>query len=118
MDGPEPCLIYQYMPGGSLEDRILCRNNTKPLNWDVRLSICIGSALGLHFLHSIGTAPIIHGDVKCANILLDKHMEPKIGDFGLSRDGQVELDANMKNPMIASHIKGTLAYLPPEFTTR
>lgn len=58
----------------------------------------------------------IHGDVKCANILLDKHMDPKLGDFGLSRDGQVELDASEKLPMIASHIKGTLAYLPVEFT--
>lgn len=45
-------------------------------------------------------------------------MEPKLGDFGLSRDGQVELDASEKTPMIASHIKGTLAYLPPEFTRR
>jgi serine/threonine protein kinase len=45
-------------------------------------------------------------------------MEPKLGDFGLSRDGQIELDASDKSPMIASHIKGTLAYLPPEFTRR
>ncbi|CAD5216948.1 unnamed protein product [Bursaphelenchus xylophilus] len=116
MDGPEPCLLYQFMPGGSLEDRLLCRNNTPPLSWETKMSISVGAALGLHFLHTIGTAPIIHGDVKCANILLDKHLEPKLGDFGLSRDGQVELDADDKSPMIASHIKGTLAYLPPEFT--
>ena len=45
-------------------------------------------------------------------------MEPKLGDFGLSRDGQLESDGpNELMPMIASHIKGTLAYLPPEFTT-
>jgi len=61
--------------------------------------------------------PIIHGDVKSANILLDKHYEPKLGDFGLSRDGQLENFEDGKKPMIASHIKGTLAYLPPEFTT-
>ena len=58
---------------------------------------------------------MIHGDVKSANILLDKHMEPKLGDFGLCRDGQEELGVDEKSPLIASHIKGTLAYLPPEF---
>lgn len=25
LDGPEPCLVYQFMAGGSLEDRLLCR---------------------------------------------------------------------------------------------
>jgi interleukin-1 receptor-associated kinase 1 len=56
--------------------------------------------------------------VKSANILLDKHFEPKLGDFGLSRDGQVDVEGGESRPMIASHVKGTLAYLPPEFITR
>ncbi|KAL3125032.1 hypothetical protein niasHT_000637 [Heterodera trifolii] len=106
LDGPEPCLVYQFMSNGTLEDRLLCR-----------LSICGGVCRGLHFLHTINQMPIIHGDVKSANILLDKHFEPKLGDFGLSRDGQVELDTGDKRPMIASHVKGTLAYLAPEFLT-
>ncbi|CAK5091151.1 unnamed protein product [Meloidogyne enterolobii] len=117
LDGPEPCLIYQFMSNGSLEDRLLCRNSTPPLDWPLRLSISKGVSCGLHFLHTTGTMPIIHGDVKSANILLDKHYEPKLGDFGLSRDGQLENFEDGKKPMIASHIKGTLAYLPPEFTT-
>lgn len=25
MEGPHPCLVYQFMTNGSLEDRILCR---------------------------------------------------------------------------------------------
>uniref|UniRef100_F1KSG8 non-specific serine/threonine protein kinase n=2 Tax=Ascaris TaxID=6251 RepID=F1KSG8_ASCSU len=117
LDGPEPCLVYQYMANGSLEDRILCRKGTPPLTWTQKRNIAEGSARGLHFLHSIARAPIIHGDVKSANILLDKYLEPKLGDFGLSRDGQVETGPGEKTPLIASHIKGTLAYLPPEFIT-
>lgn len=31
---------------------------------------------------------------------------------------QIELNAEEKTPLIASHIKGTLAYLPPEFITQ
>ncbi|VDK49565.1 unnamed protein product [Anisakis simplex] len=117
LDGPIPCLIYQFMANGSLEDRILCRKGTTPLTWSQRRNIAEGSARGLHFLHSVARTPIIHGDVKSANILLDKHLEPKLGDFGLCRDGQVETGPGEKTPLIASHIKGTLAYLPPEFIT-
>uniref|UniRef100_A0A183CQ41 non-specific serine/threonine protein kinase n=1 Tax=Globodera pallida TaxID=36090 RepID=A0A183CQ41_GLOPA len=102
LDGPEPCLVYQFMSNGTLEDRLLCRNGTKPLSWANKLFICEGVCRGLHFLHTINQMPIIHGDVKSANILLDKHFEPKLGDFGLSRDGQVELEISEKKPMIAS----------------
>lgn len=130
LDGPEPCLIYQYMANGSLADRLICRvgffpfngeakllfqNGSAPLEWTTRFQIARGVACGLHFLHSIGKTPIIHGDVKPANILLDKHLEPKLGDFGLCRHGQEEWDVDEKAPLIASQIKGTLAYLPPEF---
>ncbi|XGW29352.1 hypothetical protein V3C99_008848 [Haemonchus contortus] len=117
LEGPEPCLVYQFMSNGSLEDRLSCRHGTPPLSWKQKREIAEGTARGLHFLHSIGSVPIIHGDVKSANILLDRHFEPKLGDFGLSRDGKVEADAEEKSPLIASHVKGTLAYLPPEFIT-
>ncbi|KAK6746855.1 hypothetical protein RB195_000230 [Necator americanus] len=117
LDGSEPCLVYQFMSNGSLEDRLLCRRGTAPLTWHQKKEIAEGTARGLHFLHCIASTPIIHGDVKSANILLDRHFEPKLGDFGLSRDGKVETDAEEKSPLIASHVKGTLAYLPPEFIT-
>lgn len=117
LEGSEPCLVYQFMSNGSLEDRLLCRKGSVPLTWIQRKEISIGAGRGLGFLHSFGKTPIIHGDIKTANILLDKHMEPKIGDFGLCRDGHVEAEAMEKHPLIASHIKGTLAYLAPEFIT-
>ncbi|CAI5447896.1 unnamed protein product [Caenorhabditis angaria] len=117
LEGPEPCLVYQYMANGSLEDRLLCRKMSNPLTWTQKLEISLGTAKGLHYLHTFTKTPIIHGDVKTANILLDKHLEPKLGDFGLSRDGQMEAEIAEKSPLIASHIKGTLAYLPPEFVT-
>lgn len=38
-------------------------------------------------------------------------------NFLVFNEFKVELNNEEKTPMIASHIKGTLAYLPPEFTT-
>jgi serine/threonine protein kinase len=54
------------------------------LKWSTRGNIALGTARGLCHLHANN---VIHGDIKGPNILLDKHLEPKIGDFGLARGG-------------------------------
>lgn len=46
-----------------------------------------------------------------ANILLDQSMEPKIGDFGLAREGPTENYTHVK----VSRVHGTRPYLPDEF---
>ncbi|KYM93626.1 Serine/threonine-protein kinase pelle [Cyphomyrmex costatus] len=107
--GEAPCLIYQLMKNGSLEDRLLLRQKTKPLTWMQRHEIAKGIARGLQYLHTIGDKPLIHGDIKSANILLDKNFEPRIGDFGLAREGLE------KDSMKISRIHGTRPYLPEEF---
>lgn len=88
--GETPCLVYQCMKNGSLEDRLHLRHGTPPLNWLQRQEIAKGTARGLQYLHTIHEKPLIHGDIKSANILLDKNFEPKIGDFGLAREGSVD----------------------------
>lgn len=107
--GEAPCLVYQLMKNGSLEDRLLLRQKTKPLTWIQRHEIAKGIARGLQYLHIIGEKPLIHGDIKSANILLDKNFEPRIGDFGLAREGPE------RDSMKISKIHGTRPYLPEEF---
>ncbi|XP_043472901.1 serine/threonine-protein kinase pelle-like [Leptopilina heterotoma] len=109
VNGEAPCLLYQLMPNGSLEDRLLHKHKTEPLSCEQRYNIAIGTARGLQYLHTIGGKPLIHGDIKSANILLDKHFEPKIGDFGLAREGPEE------SSMKVSKIFGTRPYLPEDF---
>lgn len=85
--GANPCLIYQYMPGGSLDGRLRTTDPELILDWPLRLNIAIGVARGLQFLHTnlVDGKPLVHGDIKSANILLDANNYPKIGDFGLAR---------------------------------
>jgi interleukin-1 receptor-associated kinase 1 len=104
-DGETPCLVYELMQNGSLEDRLLLRQKTKPLTWMQRHEISKGIARGLQYLHTVGEKPLIHGDIKSANILLNKNFEPKISAFGLAREGL------KKENMKASNYIKFLTYL-------
>ncbi|XP_060876389.1 uncharacterized protein LOC132949489 isoform X2 [Metopolophium dirhodum] len=109
------CLIYQFMANGSLEDRLQCKSGTNPLSWKMRGNIATGIARGLQFLHNVET-PLIHGDIKSANILLDSNLEPRIGDFGLARTGPLQEQLINKNVGFdVSHVCGTKPYLPEDF---
>lgn len=117
IDGPEACLVYQFMSNGSLEDRLSCKTDTPPLTWNQRALIGEGVAKGLYYLHTLRDKPLVHGDVKSANVLLDGQFVPKLGDFGLAR--QVFIGKNPKNELCThctvSSIHGTSVYLPPEY---
>jgi serine/threonine protein kinase len=55
------------------------------LDWQTRCKICKGLARGLAFLHEESILKIIHRDIKATNVLLDKHLNAKISDFGLAK---------------------------------
>lgn len=55
------------------------------LDWKKRQHIIEGIAQGLLYLHKHSWVRIIHRDMKASNILLDKHLSPKISDFGMAR---------------------------------
>lgn len=116
IDGPEACLVYQYMSNGSLEDRLACKNNTAPLSWRQRALIGEGLAKGLYYLHTLRDKPLVHGDVKSANVLLDSQFVPKLGDFGLARQVFKGMSGKeMLTHCTVSSINGTSVYLPAEY---
>ncbi|KAJ4750357.1 U-box domain-containing protein kinase family protein [Rhynchospora pubera] len=71
-------LIYEYLPNGSLEDRLACQGGTPPLTWQMRTRIIGDICRALLFLHSSNPSPIVHGDLKPENILLDANLPPSI----------------------------------------
>uniref|UniRef100_A0A0E0GAV4 RING-type E3 ubiquitin transferase n=1 Tax=Oryza nivara TaxID=4536 RepID=A0A0E0GAV4_ORYNI len=114
-------LVYEFLPKGSLEDRLACLNNTPPLTWQVRTRIIYEMCSALSFLHSNKPHPIVHGDLKPANILLDANFVSKLGDFGICR---LLIQTNTGAAAAATTRlyrtttpKGTFAYMDPEFLT-
>ncbi|XP_061963059.1 protein STRUBBELIG-RECEPTOR FAMILY 2 isoform X2 [Populus nigra] len=76
-------LVYDYIRDLSLHD-VLHSDGYKPLSWNIRLNIALGVARALEFLHSTFSPPISHGNVKAANVLLDKELMPRLCDTGLA----------------------------------
>ncbi|XP_057463553.1 U-box domain-containing protein 33-like isoform X1 [Actinidia eriantha] len=109
-------LVYEYLPNGSLEDRLSCRGNTPPLSWQTRIRIAAELCSALVFLHSCNHHSVVHGDLKPANILLDANFVSKLSDFGISRViTQNELSSNNTTLCCRTEPKGTFAYMDPEF---
>ncbi|KAJ0971054.1 hypothetical protein J5N97_019013 [Dioscorea zingiberensis] len=78
-------LVYDLMHNGSLQDALLDRRCPELGDWPRRFSVAFDIARGLQFLHSTCDPPVIHGDIKPSNILLDSNLSARIADFGLAR---------------------------------
>ena len=68
------------------------------LDWHMRFKIIKGICEGLKYMHKDQEEPIYQFDLKPDNILLDKHMVPKITDFGLSRIFGQDIIRTTDNP--------------------
>jgi len=78
----EPMLVMECMDHGSLYD--LLHNRSVALPGSALLPIMRDIAQGMSFLH-LANPPIIHGDLKAANCLVDSKLRCKVADFGLSQ---------------------------------
>ncbi|MCO5611299.1 hypothetical protein L7F22_065551 [Adiantum nelumboides] len=78
-------LVYECMHNRSLQEALFEKGYPERLDWMKRFKIIGDTAKALEFLHVGCNPPIIHGDVKPSNILLDRNFSARIADFGLAR---------------------------------
>uniref|UniRef100_A0A8D2ZJL7 Protein kinase domain-containing protein n=1 Tax=Scophthalmus maximus TaxID=52904 RepID=A0A8D2ZJL7_SCOMX len=79
------CLVYPYLPNGSLFHRLHQQDGELPLSWEERLAIIKGMAKALHHLQTAQPCPVVCGNISSTNVLLDDALQPKLSDFGLAR---------------------------------
>jgi len=90
--GPRLYMVSPWQENGNLLDYV--KNNPQT---DKNHLLC-GSAAGLSYIHSRG---VVHGSVKCKNVLVSHEGEPQICDFGIARIVE-EVNDNTTSKTISS----------------
>ncbi|EFJ25986.1 hypothetical protein SELMODRAFT_173095 [Selaginella moellendorffii] len=107
----EKLLVYDYIPKGNLQELIHRSTAYAPApSWAIRHKIALGAARGLGHLHTGLHLPLLHGNLKSKNILVDENFEPHLSDFGL----HLLMNAAASNEMITA--QATQGYKAPELT--
>ncbi|KAL0367912.1 UNVERIFIED_CONTAM: putative U-box domain-containing protein 50 [Sesamum calycinum] len=102
------CIVYEYMHNGSLNDALHSTKTSSKssLNWHARIRIAaeISSALG--FLHKVKPMPIIHGNLKPSNILLDRHNVARISSLTAASSSDIISDIQAFGNLVLQLLTG------------
>uniref|UniRef100_A0A803KTM3 Protein kinase domain-containing protein n=1 Tax=Chenopodium quinoa TaxID=63459 RepID=A0A803KTM3_CHEQI len=104
-----PLLVYEFISNGTLHDHLHDEGKVEFFIWDLRLRIPAQVAQVLAYLHTAISIPIIHKDIKSANILLDDKYTTKVADVGASKLVPVDQER------LGTMVQGTCGYLDPQY---
>ncbi|MDQ3860012.1 MAG: protein kinase, partial [Actinomycetota bacterium] len=95
-------IAMEYLPGGTLKDRILKRGAIAPRT---AAAVALQIAEALRAAHAAG---VVHRDIKPHNVLVTDTGDIKVGDFGIARA------ATSSTMTRTGSILGTAHYISPE----
>ncbi len=101
-----PFLVMQYLPGGSLGDRLRATDGGTIAFDDVQ-SWLQGVTEALDYIHARG---IVHRDIKPDNVLFDEHGYVYLSDFGIAK----AIGADDTGLTATGATPGSPAYMAPE----
>nr|UYM26437.1 STK1 [Diospyros kaki] len=108
-DPADRLLVVEFMSNGNLYD--VLHSTARPPNWGRRIRLALQTAKAIDALHS-AVPPVIHRDIKSANVLIDRNFNARLGDFGLALRCHVD-DYRLRSTPPA----GTMGYLDPGYVT-
>ncbi|KAH9605063.1 hypothetical protein KSS87_011079 [Heliosperma pusillum] len=85
-------VVVEHVANGSLREHLVDWRRKDRLKWPQRMTISMGIAKGVHFLHTGMVPGVLGNDLKMENILLDDSLTPKLSNY------KIPLPFKLENP--------------------
>ncbi|KAL1531505.1 non-specific serine/threonine protein kinase [Salvia divinorum] len=105
-------LVFEFMPNGSLRDHLFTTRYAS-FSWASRINVALDIARGLSYLHE-RDIPIIHRDLKTANIFLDWELNAKLSNYCYGTDDPTGETTCIRTRQVFAKP----GYTAPEYTSK
>lgn len=108
-DNKQMYIMSEYLPRGSVKDMIM----RETIGEDKAIKYLMETVEALDYLHTLNP-PVVHRDIKAANLLITISDSIKLANFGLVRDLAIDGYGIAVASEITLDFRATLLYVAPE----
>lgn len=83
-------VVFEHVTNGSLREHLTDWRRKDRLKWPQRITISMGIAKGVQFLHTAMSPGVFGNELKIGNILLDESLTPKVSNYKIPLPFKVE----------------------------